>query len=418
MNEIEIRIERAKREIIRANPFVASILLRCKIVMDATTPTAWTDFKRIGLNPAFIAGIPEEQVKTVLAHETLHIAYLHNFRRGDRTPRRWNEATDHRINSQLTREKYPAIDGWLRDRAYADMSEEQIYAALPPDPTGGKGGGGKGKGKGKGGTGQGPGPGGTSENLDPTKGGRYIGEVRDATENPDVKPGEAAKAAAELTAEVSQAEAVAAAAGHAAGNMRRSIRDARRGRVDWRAVLRTWIAEDDRSDYDWTVPDRRYVHHGIIMPDLHAETLPPLALIVDTSGSINADALGRFIAEIDAIRAEYGGQRLVVIPCDTRVYPDRVLDLPPLMPYPKEHDLGGGGGTLSAPAFDYLAETYPEIGRAVYYTDAQLGDFGRYTTPAALRLIWATIDGGGRYAEKLREIGGRVLDLDAGGFVY
>src|SRR5208282_5738727 len=56
-----------------------------------------------------------------------------------------------------------------------------------------------------------------------------------------------------------------------------------------------------KSDYAWTPPNRRHIARGLYLPSLRSETLGPVVVGVDTSGSIDDATLAAFAAEISAI---------------------------------------------------------------------------------------------------------------------
>ncbi|MDE7297785.1 MAG: hypothetical protein K2N94_03005 [Lachnospiraceae bacterium] len=67
----------------------------------------------IYVNPA--AGLNEEELKFVLAHEFLHAGLMHHERCGGRDPYLWNVACDYVIN------------GWLREMGIGEMPDRGLY---------------------------------------------------------------------------------------------------------------------------------------------------------------------------------------------------------------------------------------------------------------------------------------------------
>ena len=120
-------------------------------------------------------------------------------------------------------------------------------------------------------------------------------------------------------------------------------------RVDWRRRLqhRLRMAVQQgvgaRIDYRYGSSNRRQsVLHPFLPPTLTGGLTTRLAVVVDTSGSMQDQDLQRTLAEVAAIVRQLGGP-VTVIPCDARAY-DPVTML-------TEHDafrtsrLPGGGGT-------------------------------------------------------------------------
>ena len=120
-------------------------------------------------------------------------------------------------------------------------------------------------------------------------------------------------------------------------------------RVDWRRRLqhRLRMAVQQgmgaRTDYRYGGSNRRQsVMHPFLPPSLTGGLTARLAVVVDTSGSMDDGSLQRTLAEVAAIIRQVGGP-VTVIPCDARAYaPVTMLT---------ENDafrttrLPGGGGT-------------------------------------------------------------------------
>jgi predicted metal-dependent peptidase len=89
---VELKIQQALVQIVCNYPFYATILYRLRRVEDHTRPTAWTDGRYLGYNPAFIHSLTKDEVVGVMCHEVLHVAAMHPYRTGTRDPRAWNIA--------------------------------------------------------------------------------------------------------------------------------------------------------------------------------------------------------------------------------------------------------------------------------------------------------------------------------------
>ena len=140
------------------------------------------------------------------------------------------------------------------------------------------------------------------------------------------EPGAGAPSAADLARQeetwsiaTAQAEATAKAMGIGAGDTARAIREQVAPRLDWREVLRRYLSAAAKSDYAWTPPNRRYIARGLYLPSLRSESLGPVVIGVDTSGSIDAATLAAFAAEITAILDEAAPEAIHVVYCDEAV---------------------------------------------------------------------------------------------------
>ena len=343
---------KARAALLVGAPFWGVLSLRLAPVEDASIRTMQTDGVTIRYNPDFVAGLSRGALRTMIAHETMHCAALHHTRREGRDLRRWNIACDHAINPLLAAADFEMPAGMLLDPAYAGLSAEQIYDRLPRD-TGGDGS---------------DDPGGMGGVTDPPPGGDDPGQ-----------PGAGTPSAADLARQeetwsiaTAQAEATAKAMGIGAGDTARAIREQVAPRLDWREVLRRTLSAAARSDYAWTPPNRRHIASGLYLPSLRSETLGPVVIGVDTSGSIDAPTLAAFAAEITAILDEAAPEAIHVVYCDEAVADTETYEPgDPIRLTPH-----GGGGTAFRPVFDWIAGSDIQPVCAVYLTDLYGSEFG------------------------------------------
>jgi predicted metal-dependent peptidase len=103
----------------------------------------------------------------------------------------------------------------------------------------------------------------------------------------------------------------------------------------------------------------------LILPRFVPDGINHLAWIVDTSSSIDLDALDRAGAEAQAALDEGAVDKITIVYCDAAVQhvdaflPGDLIEFKPI----------GRGGTKFAPAFAWLKEYEPDISGAVYVTD-------------------------------------------------
>lgn len=117
-------------------------------------------------------------------------------------------------------------------------------------------------------------------------------------------------------------------------------------RVDWRRVLAAEIrrgvaAVAGAVDYSYRRPSRRAsVLRDVVLPTMQ-RPVPELAVVVDTSGSMNEALLGEALAQVQALLRTLGlaQRRLPVLPCDVSVHAVQRVTAA------RQVELLGGGGT-------------------------------------------------------------------------
>ena len=125
-----------------ASVFFACLVLRLRAEPDASAQTMATDGRVLAYAPEFVAGLSQDELVGVLAHEVMHCALAHPARRAGRDPGRWNVACDLGVNPLLSAAGFALPAGRLvpGEGRYADvptgLSAEAYYARLSDDPPG------------------------------------------------------------------------------------------------------------------------------------------------------------------------------------------------------------------------------------------------------------------------------------------
>lgn len=318
-------------------PFFGTLLAMTPLIAQPAVAALATNGVRIFYNPDFLEGLTNDETVAVLAHELLHICYLHcdTTRRGGRHFRKWNAACDFAINQELTQWGFTLPKGVLRSAAFKGLCAEQIYERLPdttcvcldellPMPAGAK------------------------EEVQ----GRIL-------------------------------TAAAATSGKLPADLARWIAGLRRSRVPWQRhlhrFLQTALAREDQS---FLPPNRRHLWEERYLPSVTQGARPRLVVAVDTSGSISAAQQDAFAAEIAALSGLCS--ELLLLTCDARIH--ETIQLNVFSSRLKSLTLTGGGGTDFRPVFDYLRATQQRPDVLLYLTDGN----GSYpdSAPREYPVLW------------------------------
>ena len=97
--------------------------------------TAATDGKNIYVDPNYFETLSENDRLFTIAHEIMHIKFMHMFRLKDksgvkRDPELWNIATDAIINANLERDGFTIKEGYVNMPEALDYSAEEFYQKL------------------------------------------------------------------------------------------------------------------------------------------------------------------------------------------------------------------------------------------------------------------------------------------------
>lgn len=364
-------MQKGRVKLLLDQPFFGSLMMHLKPVETKNVQTFSTNAKELFYNPDFMDKLNDDELQTVLAHEVMHCALGHPFRRGQREIGKFNKAADYAINNFLDKvneeqrtkgraEPFP-FSGQLKtclvDHQYDPFSAEEIYARIPDPPK--QSGGGNGQGSG-GQPGQQPGKGSPSNGP---------GEFTDGAAD------QAEAEAQESTWKVALKQAALAAKGQGKlpAEAERMVQEFLTPKVPWAEVLRTFLTSAAKDDYSWTRPNRRYAGAGVILPGLHSPRLGPVVVAVDTSGSIDGKQFDEFIAEVRSILFDCRPEKLILVQCDARVHDWRELEV---FDEPANVKFKGGGGTDFRPVFTRVEkELITEPPAALIYLTDMMGDF-------------------------------------------
>ena len=431
-----VRSESAQRvsgcvtALLREQPFFGSLALRLPVRADMGRETLASDGREIRYSPRWIAETDAHLIETAIARVVLACALKHHTRRGERDPERWQRASQ-LVTHGLLRDagftlppNAEAWDGISVEEAYdrlPEPDEEDSGDGNPPDGGGGSGAdaagapmsdgsdpadkGDDGEQSGDDAAGAG-GPPNSPDDRDPEPDDvgqedgsnasascdpSGTGEVMDApADSAGDGDGDSAPSSGDMTQEeqawdeaMHQALNLAKAEGRAPGGIAETVRGAHASTLDWRSLLRRYMTDAVKSDYSWSVPNRRFIDSGLYLPSIRSEGIDAIAVIVDTSGSLPAETLAAFWAELREVAAEIRPGRVVVLQVDAAVQ-DAAEYAPDELP--DEIVVKGRGGTDFRPGFEWLDAQGIRPGVCLYFTDMECSRYPE--TEPSFPTIW------------------------------
>ena len=96
------RLQTARMDLMKTQPFYALLLMHLKFALDLTCETAYTDGERIAFNLDFLKELDDRELQFVLMHEVLHVVLQHCFRhQSDYETEAFDIACDIVVNSNI-----------------------------------------------------------------------------------------------------------------------------------------------------------------------------------------------------------------------------------------------------------------------------------------------------------------------------
>lgn len=389
----------ARVSLLLKQAFFGNLATRLKLVnADEWCPTLATDGRRFYYNSRFVNMLDQKELEFGFGHEVLHCVYDHFTRRDNREPQLWNIANDYCVNSDLVDHgvgrKITTID-ILHDRQYKGMPSEEVYDMLKEnvqyidmqqlmdqmlddhlDGDGDQDGDGNGDQDGQGqqdcdtcnGSGK------VDEKGNPSDGGGGGGS--DCPDcggtgkkgRPKMSKAERQEISDEFKEAVIQAANSEPNAGNIPGNVKKMLKDLTEPQMDWRELLNLSLTSAIKDDYTWMRPSRRGWHMDAVMPGMNPGEEVDIAVAIDTSGSISQTMLRDFLSEVKGCMESFTAYKIHLFCFDTEVHNPEQFDSDNIKEI-EEYEMGGFGGTMFEPIFEYLKENEIEPERLVVFTD-------------------------------------------------
>jgi predicted metal-dependent peptidase len=169
--------------------------------------------------------------------------------------------------------------------------------------------------------------------------------------------------------------------GRISADLERVVEELLRPVIDWRRILYSALTKGigRAVKRTWSRPSRKLPW---IYPGKETLKINKVVVLVDTSGSIGAAELKRFISEIVGIVGETS--KVVVIPWDARAYdPIEVRSIGDIERLRVQ--MRGGGGTVIYPALELLDKRYSDAAKIVIFSDWDVYDLNITETQNLLR---------------------------------
>jgi predicted metal-dependent peptidase len=393
---IETKLAAARTRLILDKPFLGALVLRLPMVAadPKWCPTTATDARSFYYNPAYIDALSLDETQFVLAHEALHCALSHFARRQHRVKQRWDVACDFAINPLLVKDGLKPPPGALVLDVYEGMTAEEIYPCIAEnntdqpmdqhiydgediDPT-------------SSGQQQGDEPRDGGQQAaplsQPAAGGSFPDRQKDdqsggASQPKPLTAAEREALAAQWQQRLAGAAQQAQQSGKLGGLLARMVGELLQPKLPWRTLLARYMTQVARDDYSYMRPSRR--EGQMILPSLRSEQAD-IVVALDTSGSVDAEELNEFVAEIDALKGQLRA-RLTLHACDTALAEGSPWVFEPWEEFRLPRQFRGGGGTDFRPVFEWVEQQGRVPDLLLYFTDAE-GDFP--TSEPHYPVIW------------------------------
>jgi len=306
----------------------SGIFMLGKTSVDDAVPTAATNGRDVMYGRKFVEGLTDQEIRALVLHENLHKAFRHlttwkNLYK--QNAQKANMACDYVINlmiydSDPSGRDVKLPEGGCLNEKYRKMNARQVFDALPDD---------------------GGDEGSSGFDEHDWDGASELSEEAQET----------------LAKEIDQAlRQGMILAGKMKGEVDRSVTELLTPKVDWREALREFVTSfcNDKDVSTWRKPNRRWVDQNVYLPSLVGESVGPLVVAVDTSGSIDGPVLNEFLTEVVSICSTVVPECIDLLYWDTQVARHEKYEPGSFSSIMQSTKPRGGGGTNVCSVFEYV----------------------------------------------------------------
>lgn len=332
-------------------------------------PTAATNGIDKMYGEEFIMGLSKEQLRFVVAHECLHIAYHHCTEYAalvKKYPRLSNMAMDYVVNRDIlimddgrgfvavTTDPAPLLDDKYKEHSWLEVLQDLLQGENSPGKGGGQ-----------------PGEGTLDEHIQSA-------------------PGTVSEEVAQQIADAVKQGQMLSDKMRGEGKGGRPLGGYVERKTDWRKPLRQFISDicvgDEHSRFN--PPNRRMLPLGIVMPSHYAETTGCLVIAADTSGSMDS-VIGVLLGEIAQICQQALPDEVHVVFWDTEICSEHKFTAKDYSSMAKLCKPAGGGGTTASVVADWVTRKGIKPKATIILTDGYIEPRPRLPEGPVL---WGVVD--------------------------
>ena len=376
-----------------------------KMTVEEHVPTACTNGLDTMFGRAFIMGMSRQQLRYLVAHETLHKMLMHCVEYGpvcEKYPRESNMAMDYVVNQMIEDldggrkfverplDPAPLIDAKYKGMSFLEVLQDLLKNPPPKQPQ-------------SGGCNGRPQAGTLDEHQqskpgagEPEAGENILSEEEMAQLKQDVQD---AVVQGQIVREKLQAKkrGDSGSGGRVSGFEQRT--------TDWRTPLRRFFEEtcegDDQSRF--SPPNKRMLPLGIILPSHFSEAVGEIVIACDTSGSMTG-VYPTVFGEVARICQQMQPAKVRMLWWDTKVAGDQTFTSKDYANIAKLMAPAGGGGTTVSVVARYLRDKKIKPKATIMLTDGEIES--QYEVPAG-PVLWGVV--GNLVFTPVR---GKVLHID------
>ena len=324
------KIEQAKAKLLLEHPFFGSIATNLNLKPNSNIVAIHYSQDTLEFNSEYIDALNIDEVSTILASSAMSQALYHSDRGQGKIKSLWEVASEYAISSLLLENGFVMHPMAKFSQEYNGLYTEEIYHLLLND-----------------------------YNI-PKQ------EEQEPNDKATIEDSEYELILEQIIHKIESQDKLPA-------GLERLIKSAKPSKILWRDLLYRYINAHAKIDYKMFPSNKKHLYRGVALPSINSEELK-IAVAIDTSASIEENALESFLSELEAIIQTFPNYQIELIECDYKIQnSSRLTPLEPII-----SQLKGGGSTDFRPVFEYLENLNEDFKFLTYFSDGE-GIFPQYT---------------------------------------
>ena len=338
------KIEQAKAKLLLEHPFFGSVATNLELKANNNIASVHYSGDRLEFNSEYIDALNLDEISTILASSAMRQALYHTDRGEGKVKSLWQVASEYAINSLLLENGFVMHPMAKFSQEFRGLYAEEIYHLL------------------------------LNDYEVPEQEEQKEKEKQEPNEQATIEDSEYEIMLEQIIQKIDSQDKLPV-------GLERLIKSAKPSKISWRDLLYRYINAHAKIDYKMFPSNKKHLYRGVALPSINSEELK-IAVAIDTSASIEENALNSFLTELEAIIQTFPNYQIELIECDYKIQnTTRLTPLEPIISKAK-----GGGSTDFRAVFEYLENLNEDFKFLIYFSDGE-GVFPKYTPN--IDTLWA-----------------------------